>query len=72
MPVEVSGESISENDPSSSPLVTNSGYAMAQTLGRRVGRSIVVMMGVQSNSLLLSVLAPTNWRSGTRLANISE
>ena len=34
VPVEVSAESISENDPSSSPLATSADYAMTQTLGR--------------------------------------
>ena len=34
VPVEVSAESISKNDPASSPLATSADYAMTQTLGR--------------------------------------
>ncbi|KAI0278408.1 hypothetical protein BGY98DRAFT_933810 [Russula aff. rugulosa BPL654] len=60
VPVEVSAESISENDPASSPLATSADYAMTQTLGRTGVAIYRGDDGIQFNSRPSSVLAPTN------------
>ena len=48
VPVEVSAEFMSENDPASSLIATSSGYAMTRTLGRTGG---VIYRGDDLNSV---------------------
>ncbi|KAI0274270.1 hypothetical protein BGY98DRAFT_935994 [Russula aff. rugulosa BPL654] len=60
VPVEVSAEFISENDPASGLIATSSGYVMTRTLGRTGG---AIYRGDDVNSVQFTpsnVLAPTH------------
>ena len=75
--VEVSAESISENDPASSPLATSTDYAMTRTLGRT---GVAIYRGDDGNSVqstsvecsrtnLVSVLPGSQSKSNRSLSN---